>query len=219
MIDLPVYNQKGEEVDRIQIDEALLGGRIRPVLLKQALVMYHANKRQGNATTKSRGMVVGSTRKIYRQKGSGRARMGANRTVVRRGGGVAFAKLPRDFRQRMPQKQRQLARNSAILAKLKSNDAIVVDKLEFEQPRTRDFIGVMNNLKIDVGRSCLVALNDADVNVYKSLRNIPRVEALEVEQLNAGIICNRRKLLFTRQALESLLNVDKGDKTEDTLSG
>lgn len=219
MIDLPVYNQKGEEVDRIQIDEALLGGRIRPALLKQALVMYHANKRQGNATTKSRGMVAGSTRKIYRQKGSGRARMGANRTVVRRGGGVAFAKLPRDFRQRMPQKQRQLARNSAILAKLKSNDAIVVDKLEFEQPRTRDFIGVMNNLKIDVGRSCLVALNDADVNVYKSLRNIPRVEALEVEQLNAGIICNRRKLLFTRQALESLLNVDKGDKTEDTLSG
>lgn len=219
MIDLPVYNQKGEEVDRIQIDEALLGGRIRPVLLKQALVMYHANKRQGNATTKSRGMVTGSTRKLYRQKGSGRARMGANRTVVRRGGGVAFAKLPRDFRQRMPQKQRQLARNSAILAKLKSNDTIVVDKLEFEQPRTRDFIGVMNNLKIDVGRSCLVALNDADVNVYKSLRNIPRVEALEVEQLNAGIICNRRKLLFTRQALESLLNVGEGDKTEDTLSG
>lgn len=219
MIDLPVYNQKGEEVDRIQIDEALLGGRIRPVLLKQALVMYHANKRQGNATTKSRGMVTGSTRKLYRQKGSGRARMGANRTVVRRGGGVAFAKLPRDFRQRMPQKQRQLARNSAILAKLKSNDTIVVDKLEFEQPRTRDFIGVMNNLKIDVGRSCLVALNDADMNVYKSLRNIPRVEALEVEQLNAGIICNRRKLLFTRQALESLLNVGEGDKTEDTLSG
>ena len=214
MIDLPVYNQKGEEVDRIQIDEALLGGRIRPVLLKQALVMYHANKRQGNATTKSRGMVTGSTRKLYRQKGSGRARMGANRTVVRRGGGVAFAKLPRDFRQRMPQKQRQLARNSAILAKLKSNDTVVVDKLEFEQPRTRDFIAVMNNLKIDVGRSCLVALNDADVNVYKSLRNIPRVEALEVEQLNAGIICNRRKLLFTRQALESLLNVGEGDKTD-----
>jgi len=214
MIDLPVYNQKGEEVDRIQIDEALLGGRIRPVLLKQALVMYHANKRQGNATTKSRGMVTGSTRKLYRQKGSGRARMGANRTVVRRGGGVAFAKLPRDFRQRMPQKQRQLARNSAILAKLKSNDTVVVDKLEFERPRTRDFIAVMNNLKIDVGRSCLVALNDADVNVYKSLRNIPRVEALEVEQLNAGIICNRRKLLFTRQALESLLNVGEGDKTD-----
>ncbi len=214
MIDLPVYNQKGEEVDRIQIDEALLGGRIRPVLLKQALVMYHANKRQGNATTKSRGMVAGSNHKIYRQKGSGRARMGANRTVVRRGGGVAFAKLPRDFRQRMPQKQRQLARNSAILAKLKSNDAIVVDKLEFEKPRTRDFIAVMNNLKIDVGRSCLVALNDADMNVYKSLRNIPRVEALEVEQLNAGIICNRRKLLFTRQALESLLNVGEGDKTD-----
>jgi len=203
MIELPVYNHQGKEVDRIQIDESVFGGSVRMALLKQAIVMYHANKRQGTAATKSRGMVAGSTRKIYRQKGTGRARMGANRTVVRRGGGVAFAKEYRDFRQRMPKKQRQLARNSAILAKLQSGDALVVDKLEFDNPKTREFAALLDNLNID--RSCLVALEDYDINIYKSLRNIPKVDALEVEQLNAGDICRKRKLLFTRPALEFLL--------------
>ena len=181
-----------------------LGGRVRPALLKQALVMYLANRRQGSATTKSRGMVVGSTAKLYRQKGTGRARMGASRTVVRRGGGVAFAKLPRDFSQRMPKKQRQLARNSAILAKLRSEDALVVDQLSFDVPKTSLFVGILKNLNVD--RSCLVATEAYDVNVYKSLRNIPKIESLEVSQLNAGDILRRKKLLFTRAALEKILN-------------
>lgn len=204
MIDIPVYNQDGKEVDRMQIDENQLGGRVRPALLKQALVMYLANRRQGSATTKSRGMVVGSTAKLYRQKGTGRARMGASRTVVRRGGGVAFAKLPRDFSQRMPKKQRQLARNSAILAKLRSEDALVVDQLSFDVPKTSLFVGILKNLNVD--RSCLVATEAYDVNVYKSLRNIPKIESLEVSQLNAGDILRRKKLLFTRAALEKILN-------------
>jgi large subunit ribosomal protein L4 len=209
MIDLPVYNREGQEVDRIQIDEAVLGGRVRFALLKQALVMYHANKHQGTAVTKSRGMVAGSTRKLYRQKGTGRARMGAIRTAVRKGGGVTFAKRIRDFGKRMPKKQRCMARNSAILAKLRSNDAIVIDKLEFDQPKTKNFVAILNNLKID--RSCLVAVEDRNVNVYKSLRNIPRIDALEVDQLNAGDICSRRKLLFTRRALEVITSCDGGD--------
>ncbi len=204
MIDLPVYNCDGKEVDRMQVDESVLGGRVRPALIKQAAVMYHANKRQGSATTKSRGMVTGSTRKLYRQKGTGRARVGANRTVVRRGGGVAFAKLPRDFSQRMPKKQRRLARDSAVLAKMLGNDTIVVDELKFDAPKTSKFAGILSNLKID--RTCLVALEDVNEAVYKSLRNIPRVYSLTVAQLNAGDITRRRKLLFTRAALEKLLN-------------
>ena len=204
MIELAVYNRQGNQIDLIKIDEAILGSRVRPVLLKQALVMYHANQRQGSAATKSRGMVAGSTRKIYRQKGTGRARMGTVRTVIRRGGGVAFAKLPRDFRQRMPQRQRQLARNSAILAKIKSNNAMVVDELNFASPKTSAFAGILKNLNID--RSCLVATRQYDQNLYKSLRNIPRVVALEVAQLNAADILSRKTLLFTRAALESLIN-------------
>lgn len=205
MISIPVYNNDGKEIDQIQIDEQQLGGRVRPALLKQALVMYHANLRQGSATTKSRGMVQGSTRKLYKQKGTGNARMGANRTVVRRGGGVAFAKKPRDFTLTMPKKQRRLARNSAILAKLKSNDALVIDELKFSEPKTSKFVSILGNLKID--RSCLVAMLSHDENVYKSLRNIPRIDSLLVEQLNVGDICKRRKLLFTREAIDKFLQI------------
>lgn len=204
MIELAVYNREGKEVGQMEIEEALFGGKIRLALLKQALVMYHANRRQGSAFTRSRGMVAGSTAKIYRQKGTGRARMGSNRSVIRRGGGVAFAKLPRSFRQRMPKKQRRLARNSAILAKLTSSDAVVIDELAFETPKTKEFVEILGNLNID--RSCLVTTEKYEPNVYKSLRNIPRVDLLEVTQLNAGDILRRRKLLFTRAALESLIN-------------
>lgn len=204
MITLSIYNREGKEVDQIQVDEACFGGTIRPALLKQALVMYHANRRQGSAMTRNRSMVAGSTAKLYRQKGTGRARMGSNRTVIRRGGGVAFGKLPHSFRHKMPKKQRRLARNAAILAKLISHDAIVIDELAFETPKTKEFSEILGNLNID--RSCLVTTEKYEPNVYKSLRNIPRVDLLEVTQLNAGDILRRRKLLFTRAALMSLLN-------------
>ena len=203
MIQIPVYNKEGKEVDQLTIDEAVLGSYVRPQLLKQAIVMYHANRRQGSACTKSRGMVQGSTRKIYRQKGTGNARMGANRTVVRRGGGVAFAKQVRDFRQDMPKKQRLLARNSAILAKLKSNSAFIIDTLAFDAPKTKAFMTILKNLKID--RSCIVATEKQDMAVYKSLRNIPKVDSLEVSDLNAGVIFNHQKILFTRSAIESIV--------------
>lgn len=203
MIELAIYDREGKQVDTVKIDEDVLGGKVKPVLLKQAIVMYHANARQGTASTKSRGMVAGSTAKLYRQKGTGRARMGSNRTVIRRGGGVAFAKKARDFSKRMPKKQRRLAMNSAILAKMQSNSAIVIDELKFSEPKTKEFARVLANLKID--RSCLVTLDSFDDTVYKSLRNIPKVEALTISQLNAGDIMRRQKLLFTRGALESLM--------------
>ena len=218
MIELPVYNSEGVEVERINVDEAALGGRIRPALLKQALVMYHANRRQGSAATRGRSMKAGSNQKLFRQKGTGRARMGRSRTVIRRGGGVAFGKTPRDFRQRMSRQQRRLARNSAILAKMQSNDAVVVDELKFETPKTQAFAALLANLSID--RSCLVATESCDINVYKSLRNIPRVDALEVDQLNAGDICRQRKLLFTKAALQVLLGgADEGAAANDEVTG
>ncbi len=213
MIEIAVYNREGKEVDQMKIDEARFGGKVRPALLKQALVMYHANRRQGSAFTRNRSLVAGSTTKLYRQKGTGRARAGANRTVVRRGGGVAFGKLPRSFRQRMPKKQRRLARNAAILAKLTSSDALVIDELAFETPKTKELAQILGNLNID--RSCLVTTEKYDSNVYKSLRNIPRVDILEVAQLNAGDILRRRKLLFTRAALETLLNPSNSDRKQE----
>ena len=165
--------------------------------------MYHANKRVGTAATKSRGMVKGTTKKMYRQKGTGNARAGSIRTVIRRGGGVAFAKVNRDFSKNMPKKQRRLAMRSAILAKLLSKSLVIVDQLEFAQPKTKDFAKLLGNLKID--RSCLVATPQKDDNLYKSARNVPKVDVILVSDLNAGDICNKQKMLFTKDAFLKVL--------------
>jgi len=207
MIDLAVYNKDGQEIDTLKVDEAILGGSVRYSLLKQAIVMCHANKRVGTAATKSRSMVAGSSKKLFRQKGTGNARVGNIRTGKRVGGGVTFAKSLRDFRQRMPKKQKRLARNSAILAKLLSNNIIVVDGLSFEKPKTKDFVSILNNLKID--RSCLVTIGNEDVNIYKSAKNVPKVAVIPVNELNAGEICRYRKMLFTKDAIMSVLAAEK----------
>jgi large subunit ribosomal protein L4 len=207
MIKLGVYNKEGKEVDSLQVDEALFGGRVRYALLKQAIVMYHANKRVGTAATKSRGMVEGSTRKLYKQKGTGNARAGNARTPVRKGGGNAFAKEARDFRQDMPVKQRRLAKNSAILAKLLSNSVVVIDDLKFDKPKTKDFAAILNNLKIE--RSCIVTIPEYDATLYKSMRNVPKIDMMTVADLNAGDIINRQKMLFTRNAFVSLMEKNK----------
>jgi len=204
MIDIAVHNKEGKEIESLQVDESVVGGFVRYPLLKQAIVMYHANKRVGTAATKSRGMVKGSTRKLFRQKGTGNARVGNSRTGKRVGGGVTFAKVKRDFGKNMPRKQRKLATNSAVLAKLQSGNVIVIDELNFEAPKTRDFVNVLGNLGID--RSCLVTINEGDDNLYKSSRNIPKVDVMVISDLNAGDICNRQKMLFTKEAFLSLIN-------------
>ena len=209
MIDLAVYNRSGDKVESLKVDEALFGGRVRHSLLKQAIVMYHANKRVGTAATKSRSMVAGSTRKLFRQKGTGFARAGSIRTGKRVGGGVIFAKQARDFGKRMPKKQKRLARDSAVLAKLLSDSVVVVDELKFEMPRTKDFVAVLDNLKILNKGSCLVMLKSVDEALYKSARNVPKIDVMPVEQLNAGDICNHRRMLFTKDAFLSLLSKDE----------
>ena len=210
MINLSVYNRDGKEVDTLKVDEVLLGGVVRYPLLKQAMVMYHANKRVGTAATKDRGMVAGSDRKLFRQKGTGNARVGNIRTGKRVGGGVTFAKIARDFSKSMPKKQRRLARNSAILAKLLSDNVVVVDELKFDKPSTKDFVSVLGNLKIE--RGCLVTVSDYDDNLYKSARNVPRVIVMPLAELNAGDICNQQKMLFTKEAFLSLLKTEKASE-------
>ena len=202
MIELDVYNKQGKKVDTLSLDEAAFGSTVRLPLLKQALVMYQANRRQGSARTKSRSMVDGSTRKLFRQKGTGNARMGNIRTPIRRGGGRAFAKLGRSFRKRLPAKARRLARNSAILSKLQSQDVVVIDSISIEQPRTKDMISILSALKLD--RSCLLTLDQHDTNVLRSSRNIPGLDVTTADQLNALDICSKHKILCTRAAIELL---------------
>ncbi len=210
MIELAVYNPEGKELESLQVDESVFGGKVRYALLKQAIVMYHANRRVGTAATKGRSQVAGSGHKLFRQKGTGNARVGNRRTGKRVGGGMTFAKCKRDFSKRMPKKQRRLARDSAILAKLQSNCVVVVDGLALARPRTKDFLGVLANLKIE--RSCLVTTGDYDENIYKSARNVPRVDVMPVALLNAGDICSHGKLLFTKEAFLAVMNAGRGSE-------
>jgi large subunit ribosomal protein L4 len=203
MINVPVYNMSGEQTGSMEVDEARLGGKVRLDLLKQAVVMWQSNQRQGSARTKNRARVEGSTRKLFRQKGTGNARMGTVRTCVRRGGGVAFAKLERNIRRVMPRKMRQLARNSALLAKMQAGNVLVVDPLTVAEPKTRPFFQMLKKLGAD--RGCVLAMEAPSSAVFKSGRNIPKTDIRQVHELNAYEILRRRKVIFTRKALEAVV--------------
>ncbi|HHH76322.1 MAG TPA: 50S ribosomal protein L4 [Phycisphaerae bacterium] len=208
MLEVPVYNPDGKKIDTVEVDEALFGSVVNAPLLKQAIVAYHANKRQGSARTKSRGMVKGSTKKLFRQKGTGGARRGAIRTNVMRGGVVAFAKTRDSFRKKLPRKMRQAALDSALLAKFVGGDVMVVDGLAVDEPSTRSIVSMMKNLGIN--RSCIFALAERDKNIYLSSRNIGDMTVRIVQELNAFDIATRQKMLMTKQALETLVGQEAG---------
>lgn len=207
MIEIPVYNLGGEQADTLELDEQSLGGEVRPALLKQAYVMYHANRRQGSAHTRSRGEKAGSTRKLYRQKGTGRARRGAVRTNVMRGGGVAFGKKPKSWRQAMPVKMRRLAARNALLAKAVDGEIKIVEGFGFDVPKTKQVAALLDVLGID--RSCLLALDAADRNAALSARNLPILHSIQIDQLNAYDLLSRRFLLVGKSALVGWLDSQK----------
>src|SRR5436189_6384934 len=137
MIEVPIYNQSGSKIDTIKVDEAKLGGEVRKNLLKQALVMYHANQRQGSVRTLARGEVAGSTRKMFRQKGTGNARTGGIRNPIKKGGGHAKKKRPKDWRLSLPKKARRAATKSALLSKFQAGDVRVLDAINLDAPKTK----------------------------------------------------------------------------------
>jgi large subunit ribosomal protein L4 len=200
MLEVPIYNATGEKVGSESLDPAQLvkNGELNPSLLKQAIVMYHANLRQGTKAQKTRAEVIGSTRKLYRQKGTGRARTGNLRNPVKRGGGVAFAAKPRDFRKDMPTKMRRAARNQALLARAQSSDIMIVDGLKLDAPKTKTVAAFLS--AVDVHRGCTLATAGRDEMLLKSIRNIPRAEMMNVTDLNAWAIMQRPKLIFTADA-------------------
>src|SRR3954451_24765332 len=203
MIEVPVFNQSGSKIETFQLDESRLGGEVRTNLLKQALVMYHANQRQGTVRTLARGEVAGSTRKMFRQKGTGNARTGGIRNPIKKGGGHAKQKRPKDWRQAMPKKARRLATHSAILSKLQSGDVRVLNEIKLDQPKTKLVAAMYKALGID--RSCLLALQGRDETVERSARNIDRTTLTTVSQLNAWDILRNRTLLLTKAGLEQIL--------------
>ncbi len=202
MLEVPVYDIQGKQVDTLEVDENDFGGYVNEDLLKQAVVAYHANKRQGSASTLTRGMVSGTTAKAFKQKGTGRARRGDMKTPILRGGGNAFAKSPRDFRKKMPRKMRQKALQSAILAKMLGQDLIVLQGLSITEPKTKALVGILKNLKVN--RKCLLALADRDSNVHLSSRNIADLTVRTAGELNAFDVATRQKMIVTSEAMTAL---------------
>jgi large subunit ribosomal protein L4 len=206
MIELPIYDSNGKKVDTLQIDAQTLGGEVRYALLKQAYVITHGNQRQGSARTKSRGDVHGSTRKLYKQKGTGNARAGAARTPIRKGGGVTFKKTRtrEDFRTELPKKMRRLANRNALLAKLIDNEVKCFAALDFKAPKTSEFAKIMTSVGID--RTCLFATNKTNRNAMLSARNVEGVDVCRIDQLNAFALLNHRYLVVDKASLVSFLD-------------
>lgn len=200
---LTIYNRSGNEVGTYEIDTRELTPRISKQLLHDVVVMYQANLRRGSVKTKSRGEVSGTTKKLYRQKGTGNARAGSRRSGVRRGGGHIFARQPRDFSYRLPRKAVQLATRMAIASKILDGEVVVIDELAFQAPKTKEMAGVLQALKLN-GTSTLVATARHDPNVYKSARNIAKVSVAPVCDLNALAVLTPRRMLVTRAALDAI---------------
>lgn len=204
MIDVPVYDMSGKQVGSEKVDPEQLGGKVRPALLKQAIVAYRAAQRQGTVRQKNRRETHGANRKLYRQKGTGNARVGPLRTPTRRGGGRAFPRRPSDFSLDLPKRMRRLARDSALLAKMQSGNTLILDQFKLDQPKTKKFFAVLKALKAETG--CLMAVAERDAMVYRAGRNIAALNIKPVAEINAYDVLRNRKVVFVRDAFKSLMS-------------
>ena len=194
-----VYNTEGAIVGQLELDESVFGIPMNEAVVHQALVRQRANARAGTASTKTRSEVSGSTRKLYRQKHTGRARAGDLRSPLRRHGGVIFGPKPRSYRQQMPKKMRRLAIKCLLSAKVSDGELKIIDKLEMSQPKTRDMVNVLRSLEVD--RSALIALPAPDANVVRSTSNIKKTKVTQAQLLNVVDLLSHRHLIITADAV------------------
>jgi len=203
MPSLPVYNRSGKKVGSYDIEPKDLAPRISKQLLHDAVVMYQANRRMGTHKTKTRSEVAGTTKKLYRQKGTGNARAGSRRSGIRRGGGRIHAIRPRDYSYSLPRRALQVATCMAIASKIVDDQIVIVDEIDFAEPRTKEMVALLDAVGL-AGLSTLVATEQHDANVYKSARNIEGVTVAPVAELNAYTVLAPRRMLVTRAALDAI---------------
>jgi large subunit ribosomal protein L4 len=211
---VPVVNRDGASVGTVEIDAAEFGGKINRQLLHEVVVMYLANQRAGTHSTLRRGEVAGSTKKLFRQKGTGNARVGTRRTNKRRGGGTAKGPKPRDYEYHLPKKAVRAATRMAILSKFKDNEAIVLDDFTLSEIKTKQVMTLLKKLKLDE-TTCLIGTKGIDRNVYMSARNIPTVKVMPTSDFNAYTVLRQKRLLLTRAALEELRKGPPSKKAEE----
>jgi large subunit ribosomal protein L4 len=230
---VPVVNAQGESVGTVEIDPAEFGGKINKQLLHDVVLMYRANQRAGTHSTLRRGEVAGSTKKLFRQKGTGNARAGTKRTNKRRGGGTAKGPKPRDYSYSLPKKAVRAACRMALLSKFRDGECVVVDGLAMDAPKTKQMAAVLRAIKVGkktitkgegddakqvevdvtlLDGSVLIGTAGHDLNLYKSGRNITGVRVLPAAEFNAHVVLKQKRLVLTRAALEQLRKPAGGAK-------
>ena len=199
---LSVYDVKGEIVEHIDVREDVFAVPFNEAVVHQAMVRQLANKRQGSASTKNRGEVAGSTRKLYRQKHTGRARRGDIRSPLLRGGGVVFGPCPRCYRQSMPRKMRRLALRCVLSSKVREGQMKVVDDLRLETPKTKEMVDILSALGAD--SSALIITAQSDPNVVKASHNLAGIRVLPSPLVNVLDLLSHKTLLATIPAVRNI---------------
>ena len=193
---------QGGSVATKDVDVGVFGAKVLGRTLKDAVVMYEANRRQGTVAAKTRAMVRGGIKKLWKQKHTGRARMGTTKSPIWRGGGRIHPPAPRDHSYSMPKKARRVALRNAIFTKFRDGEVAIADGWPTDTPNTKSAFAILTQL--GMGRSATVVTDGADGNLYKSLRNVPLVDVSRLDDLNARQVLLRRFLVLTPAAYESL---------------
>ena len=204
MAKVAVYNMEGKEVDSIELNDSIFGVEINEHLVHMAVLQQLANNRQGTQKAKTRSEVRGGGRKPWRQKGTGHARQGSTRSPQWTGGGVVFAPVPRDYSFKLNKKEKRAALKSVLTSKVAENKFVVVDELKLDEIKTKKFVQVMDNLKVE---KALVVLNDMDTNVIASAANIPTVKNAQTNELNVFDALKYDKVVVTKAALATIEEV------------
>lgn len=196
---VPVYSLSGEVVKHIEISDHVFAVPFNQAVVHQTLVRQRANARQGTASTKTRGEVSGSSRKLFRQKGTGMARAGSRKSPLRRGGGITFGPHPRSYEQAIPKKMRRLALRCVLSAKAGDGELKVVEQLKLEEPKTKEMVRILAALGVNT--SALIATSEPEENVIKSARNLPGIKTTPANILNVVDLLSYKMLLMTEAAV------------------
>ena len=196
-----VIDTSGKKIKEVKAPDEIFAVPLKEHLLYEAVINYRANQRQGTASTKTRGDVRGGGRKPWRQKGTGRARAGSNRSPIWKGGGTTFGPRPRDYSYSLPKKAKKNALKSALSMKLEEKKLLIVDAFELKEPKTKQAVALIKGLKVD---SVLIVDKHDNKNLFLSTRNIPKTKVVDANQVNVYDVLNHNWLVLTKRAFDTL---------------
>ena len=204
MANVAVYNMEGKEVGTMELNDAIFGVEVNEHLVHMAVLQQLANNRQGTQKAKTRSEVRGGGRKPWRQKGTGHARQGSTRAPQWTGGGMVFAPTPRDYSFKLNKKEKRAALKSALTSRVAANKFVVVDELKLDEIKTKKFVEVLNNLKVE---KALVVLNEMDTNVIKSAQNLATVKTSQINELNVFDVLKYDTVVVSKAAVATIEEV------------